>query len=236
MKTLFVKIVAKISHYRRSIYEMFGNPRFSMPAYDNLDSKLAQYLPEQGFFIEVGAYDGYTTSNTYYLEKIKRWKGILVEPISGLAQVCHKLRSSPVFNCALVSSAYSETVVNITYADIVSMIEGGLDEHTATAQLNAVSRYTQIEKLQVPARTLSSILDESHISEVDFFSLDVEGYELQVLSGIDWSRHQIDFILVELLTDCARKDVSFFLEELGYTMLSQLTPRDFLFRHKRSLN
>ena len=38
-----------------------------------------------GYFIEVGAYDGVTLSNTYFLEQMG-WCGLLVEPILPLCQ------------------------------------------------------------------------------------------------------------------------------------------------------
>lgn len=35
---------------------------------------------EKGFFIDIGAHDGITYSNTYYLEKELGWSGICIEP------------------------------------------------------------------------------------------------------------------------------------------------------------
>lgn len=71
-----------LRNIRRKIYESFGNPKYSRPALNDLDSKLEKYLNFQnGFFIEVGGNDGYKQSNTYYLEKFLGWRGILVEAI-----------------------------------------------------------------------------------------------------------------------------------------------------------
>ena len=61
---------------------------------DNLDLKLEKYLNySNGFFIELGAHDGITQSNTYYYEKKKNWKGILIEPVPKLYKYCKKYRS-----------------------------------------------------------------------------------------------------------------------------------------------
>ena len=39
-------------YYRRRLYEIFGNPKYSRPALNQLDSKLEKYLDfENGFFI-----------------------------------------------------------------------------------------------------------------------------------------------------------------------------------------
>ena len=49
---------------------------------NNLDLKLEKYLNyNNGFFIELGANDGISQSNTYYFEKNKNWNGVLIEPI-----------------------------------------------------------------------------------------------------------------------------------------------------------
>ncbi len=67
-----------------------------------MDRKLQAYLPDGGFFIEAGAYDGFRQSTTYYLEKFRGWRGLLVEPIPELARAASKERSVPVINAALV--------------------------------------------------------------------------------------------------------------------------------------
>ena len=56
---------------------------------NNLDKKLENYLKyNNGFYIEIGAYDGITQSNTYYYEKNKNWKGILIEPSKSVFEKC----------------------------------------------------------------------------------------------------------------------------------------------------
>ena len=76
-------------------------------------------------------------------------------------------------------------------------------------------------------RALSNVLDELAIRQVDFFSLDVEGFELEVLKGLDFTRHAPKFLLVE--TEQLAEVTGF----LGarYTMIEALSHHDFLFRH-----
>ena len=71
---------------RRRAFETLGSDRYSHPAYDDLDRKLAVYLPESGgTFVEAGAFDGYWGSNTYWFERFRDWSGVLVEPLPEMA-------------------------------------------------------------------------------------------------------------------------------------------------------
>ena len=61
---------------------------------NKLDQQLEKYLDfHNGFFIELGAYDGVTQSNTLFYEKNKGWRGILIEPSKDIYKICKKNRS-----------------------------------------------------------------------------------------------------------------------------------------------
>jgi len=57
----------------------------------------------------------------------------------------------------------------------------------------------------VLGRELSLLLDELNITDVDFWSLDVEGFELPVLKGLDFERHRPKFILIEVWSHTKEK-------------------------------
>ena len=58
-----------------------------------LDKKLDILLnhKENGFYIELGAFDGITQSNTYFFELNRGWKGILIEPSKTSFELCCKI-------------------------------------------------------------------------------------------------------------------------------------------------
>jgi FkbM family methyltransferase len=66
------------------------------------------------------------------------------------------------------------------------------------AEAHKVVQEEPEHEFTVPARTLSSVLDEARAPEIDLLSLDVEGFEPQVLAGLDLDRHAPRFILVEI--------------------------------------
>ena len=221
----------------RKVAEYFRIERFSKPALDELDIKLGDYLKKnEGFFIEAGANDGFRQSNTYYLEIFKEWTGILIEPITHKYQRCIKERKrSLVINCALVSNDYQGESITMIYSDLMSLVENSnpsdlnADEHAERgilAQDNVKYKY----RFDVPVRTLEEILIEINVSQIDFLSLDVEGYELEVLAGTNLNRFRPEFILIEARNS---QEIIRYLEKYDYEMIEFLTHHDILFQDYR---
>jgi FkbM family methyltransferase len=187
-----------------------------------MDAKLEMYLPPRGVFVEAGANDGVQQSNTYYLERIRHWTGLLIEPVPDMAKRARKHRSSPVVNAALVAAGYQEPTIQIQASGLTSMVPGSRDDHHPELGSDQLT-------VDVPARTLSSLLDEHEIRP-DFLSLDVEGYEPDVLQGLDFDRHAPTWILMEILGD---PEAERLLDR--YERVAQLSPHDFLYRLRRPI-
>ena len=66
---------------------------------------------------------------------------------------------------------------------------------------------------------------------VDLLSLDVEGFELQVLQGLDFQRSRIDTIVIECLTEASREESHAFLST-DFAFQQALTDRDFLYARR----
>ena len=229
---------------RRHLFERFGSARYSRPARQDLDRALEAHLPEgQGFFIEAGAFDGYTESNTYYLERFRGWSGVLVEPIPRLYRQCVAERPrSRVFNYALVAPDFPDAHVEMLDGGTQSVVKGAWDsveeevgrsvpqdEWSARGCRGAASPY----EVSVPARTLTSILDEVGAPPVDLLSLDVEGYEHEVLKGLDLERYAPRILLVEAWTSFGpgRETIESILGD-RYEQVAQPTPSDFLYARR----
>ena len=222
---------------RRRIWELFANPKYTpKPSLNNIDDGLKKYLSyPNGFFIEVGANDGWKQSNTYHLEFGRRWRGILIEAVPELYQACFKLRKrSSVFNYALVDEDYSASNATIHYADLMSVVSGAKDDELLRKHLQegiACQKLKRTYEINVPARTLASILEECGVKTIDFFSLDVEGYELNVLKGMNLTKYRPKYILVEMND---YEDVNAFLVTQDYRQIDKLSCHDYLFmdQHK----
>lgn len=191
------------------------------------------FASKPGFFIEAGANNGVSASNTYYLEKHCGWTGLLIEAIPHRFVECRQARpKSTSVHCGLVSPAYEKDYVELVFMDRMTMVKsenGALDLDTHMAKARATTKHQDGligTKFFAPARTLSSILAEHGNPVVDFFSLDVEGHELEVLKGLDFSQCSPRRILVE---DWDKSGVSTYLEENGYRIEERFGTRDAMY-------
>jgi FkbM family methyltransferase len=215
----------RLLHARRRLYEAAGSARHSRPGHDDLDEKLQRYLPPTGTFLEAGANDGYTWSNTYYLERFKGWSGVLVEGIPALSEECRRIRPrSQVHNCALVAPDFTDPHVTMTYSDLRSLIKGS--EPRMERQI-AGAREIAYE-VRAPARTLTAVLDASHVEQIDFMSLDLEGFEAAALRGLDLDRWAPAWLLVEIDNGEGRAGVESVLGA-RYDTVCALTAGDMLY-------
>ena len=219
---------------RRRVAEAFGSDRYSHLALNDLDRKLQKHLDyRDGFFVEAGANDGLKQSNTYWFERFRGWKGVLIEGLPELAGACRRNRpDATVFHTALVADATLAQVTMKT-ANLMSVVVGSLGSEEA--ERNHLGRGVAVQKLPpdavrevtVPARTLTSILEEVRPPRFDLLSLDIEGYELQALKGLDITRFAPRYVLVEV------RSLSEMDQLLGgaYERVDQLSHHDHLYAH-----
>ena len=151
--------------------------------------------PLDGFFIEVGAFDGLNYSVTYALEALG-WKGLLVEAIPQRSEQCrHNRRNSRVVHAALSRpgspAAMSFTIANDQYGGMLSYLG-----ENASAERDLQNASVAFERVSVPVTTMDHLLAE-HKGPIDLASIDVEGGELALLEGFDLHKHRPRVLLLE---------------------------------------
>jgi FkbM family methyltransferase len=173
-----------------------------------------------GFFVEVGANRPQQESQTWHLEQLG-WSGVLIEPQPKLAVDLCKARSAKVFAVACSSPENAGRHMQLHLAGALSALDR--DRMAPGAQPQQV--------IEVPVRTLDDILCEARAPVgFDLLSIDVEGHELEVLSGFDLARWQPRLVLLEDHVGNLKKHR--FLRSAGYRLIRRFenngwyVPRD----------
>ena len=180
-----------------------------------------------GFFVEVGAFDGVNLSNTYHFEQIG-WTGVLIEPDPDKAALCRTNRpGSKTYQCA---AAGSPEITEITFyrveaGEVYSTTELTGDHARRVEQMGLAS-----SAMSVPARTLDAILQEARASTPDFVSIDVEGAEMEVLRGFDIGRWKPKVVLIESNSKFRLPKIRDYFTSNGYAFRCSIDVNDFYLR------
>jgi FkbM family methyltransferase len=154
---------------------------------------------KNGTFLDIGAHDGIEISNTKFYEDIG-WKGICVEAIPEIyARLCEN-RPGSICEWGAVYNKNGEVSfrVNSGYTEALSGVEEAYDDrHVSRIEKEQIQHGGSSKLITVPCFTVTSLLEKHNMNEIDFMSLDVEGAEVKVLQGIDFSKILIKVITIE---------------------------------------
>jgi FkbM family methyltransferase len=148
-----------------------------------------------GFYIEVGAFDGVSLSVTYAFEAIG-WRGLLIEAIPQRAEACRQSRpNSRVVHAALgprgSKGTVEFTVVDDSYGGMYSYTKAAPDHLKMIA-----SQRLRKSTVSVPYTSMDDVLAE-HSGPIDVAVLDVEGAEADLLRGFDLLKHRPTLLIIE---------------------------------------
>lgn len=141
----------------------------------NQDKWVCEFLDfkQNGFYLDIGAYDGIQTSNTFVLEKDLNWSGICVEANSEVFNVLASNRKSKNLNLAVLD------------------YKGNCSFHIDSVRNDNIGSLTQCD-------TLNNILEQNDApSIIDYMSIDIEGSEFNALKDFDFKKWQINLITIE---------------------------------------
>lgn len=171
----------------------------------------------EGFFIEVGAFDGYNYAVTYALECLG-WKGLLIEAIPERAAQCAQRRKhSRVVHSALASKHGGEATFSVTEDQFGGMLSY-LDPNSQHARTVAGAKKRQVT---VPITTMNELLKD-HQGEIDLAVIDVEGGEVSLLGGFDLHKYKPKVLLIEDNERGANPALHNYMSMMPYVMVGWL--------------
>jgi FkbM family methyltransferase len=196
-----------IRRYRNKSDPIAGDVRrdsiFFLPSRDcqvrGLDGLLQAAFANKtdGVFIEVGAFDGQSYSNTCFLADLG-WRGVYIEPVPAHVDMCRK-RHARNPGVTVVSAAVAPET-----GEVSVRIAGALSTHVADVEKayreigwarGAITSNTSLVK----TLPLDKILKDQNIQPgFDLLVVDVEGFESEVFSSFELDRWKPKMMIVEL--------------------------------------
>ena len=164
----------------------------------------------KGFFVEVGCIDGMRYSNTYAFEKTG-WAGICIEAHEDYIQLLKKNRpESIIIDCAAGSIDENETPFYANSRGSLSTLDPTKEQEFKRKYGKYFSGFT---KKCVKQRTLTNIFKENLTNNIDLLSIDVEGSEAEVLSGINFKKYRPTVLIVESDSDTHENNIDLLIKK-----------------------
>lgn len=178
---------------RIDIFEKYGEGHLPRPQ----PSDMAVHLlneQENGFFVDIGAFDGRCCSNSVVFEEGYGWTGICIEPNPESFKDLVKNRpTARNFNIGMGSE---NGVLHFWMAGMLS----GFEKYCSEAHKQRIKDYkndTNIDIRDIPIRNTTEFLLEQGVSKIDYLSIDAEGGDLEIIKSIDFSKFDVKLISIE---------------------------------------
>jgi FkbM family methyltransferase len=179
---------------------------------------------DDGIFVELGAFDGETYSNTKFFEENLKFKGVLIEPIPNMFK-------------KLIINRQNSICYDFAISNEVGTVEFIGDGATSGIEEVMTNKFKDnwhknSRKYIVNCCPIKDLLQKSNIKYIDFFSIDVEGGEKMILDTMDWSI-DIYVICIELDGHNVEKDeyCRNILKEKGFRFEMQMCINEFWVNH-----
>ncbi|MBP01436.1 MAG: hypothetical protein CMM25_01305 [Rhodospirillaceae bacterium] len=163
----------------KKFYSQFGEDKY---VFDTFFSDRTT----PGIYFEAGAMDGISLSNTKAFEEMG-WTGVLVEPMPENYKKLLKNRPrDKCFSVILDKQRGSKTLaIHDKLPNVSSVVENNTGHNNYWHKDDDGNNTSR--ELSIPTDTMGNVLKTAGVTHIDFISLDIEGYEAQALSGMDWS-------------------------------------------------
>jgi FkbM family methyltransferase len=143
-----------------------------------------------GYFVDFGATDGISLSNSYLLEKQYGFNGILAEPNPNQRKNIKSIRSAAVEkNCV-----WSQSGLTLSFVDV--------GDHSTLESISLQDIHAEKRKdkstFMVETISLTDMLEKHKAPNlIDYLSIDTEGSEFDILASHDFSKYMFKVITVE---------------------------------------
>lgn len=165
---------------------------------------------KEGIYIDIGANDPNHWNNTKYFYN-KGWSGINIEPNPELFSKLSKFRPRDInLNIGMGPKKGALKFYKMSDDKISTFDAATIPEFERAG-------HKVIETLELPVLPLKDIFEKYYPDKkVDFISVDVEGFDLEVLKSNDWSKYRPVFVILEILR--GKEDLIDYMSSINYSM------------------
>jgi len=175
-----------------------------------------------GFYVDVGAHHPMRFSNTYLFYR-RGWSGINIDAMPGSMQAFNKKRPKDINIESGVGLESGEKEYYIFNEPALN----GFSKQISAQRNEAESSFEIIDVKKIYVETLEKILNSNLKSGqiIDFFSIDVEGLDFEVLQSNNWTKYRPRYVLVEILgsrlCELEQSEIARFMFENGYVIYAK---------------
>lgn len=219
--------MGRIERRFRKIFGMPQRVRHWQPSYsqEGEDCVLTRFFADQpkrrGTYVDIGAHHPERFSNTKLFYD-RGWRGISIDPRPGFADEFLRARPDDV----ALELAISDRPGELTYFMFDEPALNGFDD-ALSRQRDETTDFSIVKEIPVRVVPLSEVL-QRHLppgTAIDFMSIDVEGFDHQVLSSNCWDRFRPRFVLVEIfgktMNGIMASASAHLMSEVGYEICSR---------------
>ncbi len=201
------KFIDKLSILKKKIYS--SQKSYSFGGCDLLINYIFK-SKKRGFYLDVGCQHPVSNNNTYLLYK-RGWNGMNIDLDPKNIRLFNLERPDEINICKCVSSDNSKK-------DLFFFHPG--------SPINSLEKKTTKDKSnfslkKIKTFTLNSILEDHKIRDIDYFNLDVEGHEIDILKNFDIKYYKPKVISVEFI-DYQMKKLEFKNNNINRVLQSDL--------------
>ena len=202
---------------------LFDGYAINSYAQEGEDMVLQRIFSQQstGFYVDVGAHHPQRFSNTYKFYR-QGWQGINVEPNPDTINLFKKYRPRDVnLNCGVALDKGSLNYYMFDEPALNTFDDGVLKSRIADTS------YKHLKTVNIEVRPLAELLRQHVPSNltIDFLTVDVEGFDLEVLQSNDWVNYRPHWVLVEQLNLADIESLDFeihkFMQALNYVLFAK---------------
>jgi FkbM family methyltransferase len=226
-----------LSKLSRAVFSGSMKGHFGQWAEDVLVRKLFPKNKVNGIYLDLGCYHPFTHSNTAYFW-MKGWTGFNVDANPNTIKLFNKTRPN---DCNIWSAIVPKVDYDNGVDEISLLLPYDADYSNGVAATGTVSNEVGSERgfdntKIVPAKSISQIISEYKIGEVDYINLDIEGFDEIVLKEIDFSTLQPTVVTVEdyskSLLELSASGITKLMGSNNYELVARAGPTSIFLKNK----